>query len=369
MVQAKAKRLERVSDHSVVNKPAGILIDLTANCYFAFEGVAVEPRTFVLRGNARQPVSRLEAELLHKLDNHCDAILSLRVNDSQTEARPIFVSHCRCRRCDIFPGKGDRVLDGKKVVVVMPAYNAARTLERTCGEIPRAVVDEVLLVDDSSNDSTVEIARRLGLTVFLHNRNLGYGRNQKTCYREALKLGADIVVMLHPDYQYSPRLITSLAGLVASGEYDVALGSRILGVGALEGGMPLYKYISNRALTLIQNLLLNYKLSEYHTGYRAFDHIVLEELPLEENSDDFVFDNQILAQSIFFKYRIGEVSCPTRYFAEASTINFQRSVKYGLQVLATSLRFRLQRLGLMSSAIFNPSGKRLASDYYQHVTR
>ena len=261
------------------------------------------------------------------------------------------------------------MLNGKKVVVVMPAYNAARTLERTCAEIPKEVVDEVLLVDDSSSDSTVEMARQLGLTIFLHNRNLGYGRNQKTCYREALKSGAEIVVMLHPDYQYSPKLITSLAGLVASGEYDVALGSRILGVGALEGGMPLYKYISNRFLTLVQNILLSYKLSEYHTGYRAFDRRVLEELPLEENSDDFVFDNQILAQAIFFRYRIGEVSCPTKYFAEASTINFQRGLKYGLEVLVTSLKFRVQRMGLMSFTIFNSSGSKLASDYYQRVGR
>lgn len=259
------------------------------------------------------------------------------------------------------------MLNDKRIVVVMPAYNAARTLERTCAEIPREVVDEVLLVDDSSSDSTVEVARQLGLTVFLHNRNLGYGRNQKTCYREALKSGADIVVMLHPDYQYSPKLITSLAGLVASGEYDIALGSRILGVGALEGGMPLYKYIANRFLTLFQNIFLSYKLSEYHTGYRAFDRRVLEELPLEENSDDFVFDNQILAQAIFFKYRIGEVSCPTKYFAEASTINFQRSMKYGLEVLATSLKFRLQKMRFASFAIFNSSGRKLASDYYQRI--
>ncbi len=259
------------------------------------------------------------------------------------------------------------MLNDKRIVVVMPAYNAARTLEQTCAEIPRGVVDEVLLVDDSSSDSTVEVARQLGLTVFLHNRNLGYGRNQKTCYREALKSGADIVVMLHPDYQYSPKLITSLAGLVASGEYDLALGSRILGVGALEGGMPLYKYIANRFLTLVQNIFLNYKLSEYHTGYRAFDRRVLEELPLEENSDDFVFDNQILAQAIFFKYRIGEVSCPTKYFAEASTINFQRSMKYGLEVLATSLKFRLQKMGLARFKIFNSSGSKLAPDYYQRV--
>ncbi|MFY9554461.1 MAG: glycosyltransferase family 2 protein [Blastocatellia bacterium] len=259
------------------------------------------------------------------------------------------------------------MLNGRKIVVVMPAYNAARTLERTCREIPREVVDEVLLVDDSSSDATVELAREIGLTVFLHNQNLGYGRNQKTCYREALESGADIVVMLHPDYQYSPKLLTSLAGLIASGEYDVGLGSRILGVGALRGGMPLYKYFSNRLLTLFQNVLLNYKLSEYHTGYRAFSRTVLERLPLEENSDDFVFDNEVLAQVIYFKYRIGEVSCPTRYFAEASSINFPRSVRYGLGVLATSLKFRLQKMGLIRSRIFNPSGRKLASDYYQRV--
>jgi len=259
------------------------------------------------------------------------------------------------------------VLNGKKVVVVMPAYNAARTLERTCDEIPREVVDEILLVDDSSSDATVALARDLGLTVFLHNRNLGYGRNQKTCYREALKSGADIVVMLHPDYQYSPKLMTSLAGLVASGEYDIALGSRILGVGALQGGMPLYKYISNRLLTLIQNILLNYKLSEYHTGYRAFDRKVLEQLPLEENSDDFVFDNEVLAQAIFFAYRIGEISCPARYFPEASSINLPRSLRYGLGVLATSLKFRVQKMGLLRFKMFNSSGKTLGTDYYQRV--
>ena len=259
------------------------------------------------------------------------------------------------------------MLNGKKIVVVMPAYNAVRTLERTCAEIPRDIVDEILLVDDSSSDATVELARLIGLTVFLHDQNLGYGRNQKTCYREALNHGADIVVMLHPDYQYSPKLISSLASLVASGEYDIALGSRILGVGALAGGMPLYKYISNRLLTLVQNILLGYKLSEYHTGYRAFDRRVLEQLPLAENSDDFVFDNQILAQAIFFKYRIGEISCPTRYFAEASSINLTRSMTYGLGVLATSLKFRLQKMGLGRFRLFNPSGKTLAPDYYRRV--
>ncbi|HKP85308.1 MAG TPA: glycosyltransferase family 2 protein [Blastocatellia bacterium] len=259
------------------------------------------------------------------------------------------------------------MLNNKKIITVMPAYNAASTLERTYSEIPANVVDEVLLVDDKSSDATVQLAREMGLTVFLHKRNLGYGRNQKTCYREALKSGADIIVMLHPDYQYSPRLIVSLAGMIAYGEYDMALGSRILGVGALEGGMPLYKYIANRFLTLAQNLLLNYKLSEYHTGYRAFARKVLEDLPLEENSDDFLFDNEILAQAIYFKYRIGEVSCPTRYFREASSIGFARSVRYGLGVLATSIKFRLQRMGLGRFRIFNPSGGKLMLDYYERA--
>src|SRR5215469_15386910 len=257
------------------------------------------------------------------------------------------------------------MLNGKSVVVVMPAYNAAATLKQTCGEVPLDVVDEVLLVDDSSSDSTVDLARELGLTTFVHDRNLGYGRNQKTCYREALARGADIIVMLHPDYQYPPKLVVSLASLIAYDEYDVALGSRILGVGALERGMPLYKYVSNRFLTLIQNLLLNYKLSEYHTGYRAFSRRVLEELPLEENSDDFVFDNQVLAQAIYFKYRIGEVSCSAKYFAEASSINLPRSVKYGLGVLATSLKFRLQKMGLGRFRLFSSSGGRLEYDYYR----
>ena len=263
------------------------------------------------------------------------------------------------------------MLNGKRIIVVMPAYNAAQTLRQTYSDIPMEVVDDVLLVDDGSSDATVEMARELGLKVFLHKKNLGYGRNQKTCYREALKSNNDIVVMLHPDYQYAPRLITALASMIACGEYDVALGSRILGVGALAGGMPLYKYISNRILTLIQNLLMNYKLSEYHTGYRAFSRKVLEELPLEENSDDFVFDNQILAQAIYFKYRIGEVSCPTKYFAEASSINFARSVKYGLGVLGTSLKFRLQKMGA-KSAIFDAGGNRLAHDdyeYYEEVSQ
>jgi len=222
----------------------------------------------------------------------------------------------------------------KRVVVVLPAYHASRTLEQTLNEIPRDVADDVLLVDDASQDDTVDVARRLGLRTFVHPRNLGYGGNQKTCYREALRLGADIVVMLHPDYQYSPRLVGAMAHMVASGHYDVVLGSRILAQSATDGGMPRYKYLSNRVLTAVQNLLMKQKLSEYHTGFRAFSREVLETLPLERNSDDFVFDNQVLCQAVRAGFRIGEISCPTRYFPEASSINFRRSVIYGLGVLA-----------------------------------
>jgi glycosyltransferase involved in cell wall biosynthesis len=260
------------------------------------------------------------------------------------------------------------LLNGKKIFVVMPAYNAAQTLERTCAELPRDVVDEVLLVDDHSSDSTVRLARQLGLATLGHGQNLGYGANQKTCYREAVRRGADVVVMLHPDYQYSPRLVAAMAGMIAYGEYDVVLGSRILGRGALSGGMPVYKYVSNRLLTLFQNLLLNYKLSEYHTGYRAFSRAVLEALPLEENSDDFVFDNEILAQVIYMGYRIGEVSCPTKYLPEASSINFSRSVRYGLGVLATSLKFRLQKMRMGRFRILNPRGRKLLENYHREVT-
>lgn len=256
------------------------------------------------------------------------------------------------------------MLAGKKVLVVMPAYNAARTLERTFQDIPFDVVDEVLLVDDASHDETLQVARRLGIRCFLHERNMGYGRNQKTCYTEALKTGADIVVMVHPDYQYSPKIIPALAGLVASGEYEVALGSRILGGKARQGGMPAYKYIFNRILTLIQNLLMGAKLSEYHTGFRAFSRKVLESLPLWENSDDFVFDNEMLAQAVYFGFPIGEVSCPTRYFEEASSINFKRSVKYGLGVLATSLKFFLNKRGWVKFRIFSPHGRGLRQGGY-----
>jgi glycosyltransferase involved in cell wall biosynthesis len=244
------------------------------------------------------------------------------------------------------------MVKGKKVVVVMPAYNAEKTLERTYSEIPRDVVDEVIVVDDKSRDGTVELARRLGLTTIEHDYNKGYGGNQKTCYAAALQRGGDIVIMVHPDYQYTPKLIHAMVSLIAEGVFDCVIGSRILGVGALQGGMPFYKYIANRLLTLVQNMLLNYKLSEYHTGYRAFSREILERLPLAANSDNFLFDNQMLAQIIYAGYSIGEITCPTRYFKEASSINLGNSTVYGLGVLAVSLKFRLNRWGLMSSPEF-----------------
>lgn len=259
------------------------------------------------------------------------------------------------------------MLNGQKIIVVMPAYNAAQTLAKTVAEIPRDIVDEILLVDDASSDGTVELARELDIKVFRHERNFGYGRNQKTCYREALRHDADIVVMVHPDYQYSPNLIVPMAGMIAYGEYDVVMGSRILGKGALEGGMPLYKYISNRFLTLAQNILIGQKLSEYHTGFRAFRRNVIDSLPLEENSDDFVFDNEMIAQAVWFGWRVGEISCPTRYFEEASSINFRRSVTYGLGVLSTSLKFRLNRLKLLKTRSFRAEGQRLLADYYKEI--
>jgi glycosyltransferase involved in cell wall biosynthesis len=244
------------------------------------------------------------------------------------------------------------VLNGKKIIVVLPAYNSAKTLEMTFREIPFEFVDDVVLVDDASRDETVDVAHFLGIRTIIHPENKGYGGNQKTCYCTALELGADIVVMLHPDYQYTPKLITAMAAMIAYGEFDAVLASRILGVGALKGGMPLYKYIANRCLTFIENLLLSHKLSEYHTGYRAFSRQVLEQLPLATNSDDFVFDNQMLVQLVWFGYRIGEVSCPTKYFADASSINFRRSVVYGLGVLRTAIRFRLCKMKLLCCDIF-----------------
>lgn len=244
------------------------------------------------------------------------------------------------------------MIDNKRVCVVLPAYNAARTLERTIREIPMDLVDDVILVDDASADETTALGTRLGLATFTHDSNKGYGGNQKTCYRHAIDRGADIVIMLHPDYQYSPKLLRPMASMLSSDFFDVVLGSRILGIGARAGGMPFYKYVSNRILTLIQNLLVGHKLSEYHTGYRGFTRAVLEDLPLERNSDDFVFDNQMLSQIIYRGFRIGEVSCPTRYFAEASSINFRRSVTYGLGVLRTSLQFRLACMGFGRGTVF-----------------
>ena len=247
------------------------------------------------------------------------------------------------------------MIHGRRVVIVMPAYNAARTLGKTIGELPGDIVDDIIVVDDASRDDTVAVARSLGVHTLVHPRNQGYGGNQKTCYAEALSRGADIVVMLHPDYQYDPRLVTAMASLIATGVYDVVLGSRIIGNGAIRGGMPRYKYVCNRFLTLLQNLLMGEKLSEYHTGYRAFSSRVLETLPLAANSDDFVFDNQILAQVFFFGFRVGEVSCPTRYNADSSSVNFRRSCIYGLGVIYTSMQYRLARLGLASPKIFDSS--------------
>ena len=256
------------------------------------------------------------------------------------------------------------MINGKRVAVVLPAYNAEKTLELTVSELPD-LVDMCILVDDHSSDRTVEVAHRLGLKFFVHDQNYGYGRNQQTCYREALADGADVVIMVHPDYQYTPLLATAMASMVAYGVYDVVLGSRIIGGQALRGGMPFYKYVFNRLLTAFQNFFLRVKLSEYHTGYRAFSRQVLLDLPLIENSDDFVFDNQMLAQCVHFGFRIGEVSCPTKYFEEASSINFRRSVKYGLEVVATTLQFALQKLGMLHFRIFSDKGRRLEPG---HVT-
>ena len=237
---------------------------------------------------------------------------------------------------------------GKKVVVVLPAYNAAKTLEKTYREIPFDLVDEVILCDDNSRDNTAEVGRQLGIQhVIVHEKNKGYGGNQKTLYNKALDIGADIVIMLHPDYQYTPKLIPSMVNIIGEDLYPVVLGSRILGMGALRGGMPLYKYIANRFLTFTQNLLIRYKLSEYHTGYRAFSRQVLEGIRFEQNSDDFVFDNEMLSQIVYAGFDIGEVTCPTKYFEEASSINFRRSMKYGLGVLRVSVGHFLQRMGLV----------------------
>lgn len=251
------------------------------------------------------------------------------------------------------------MLNNKKIVVVLPAYNAEETLENTFIEIPMEIVDKVLMVDDHSSDNTVALAKKLGIETIVHEGNYGYGRNQKTCYSEALRQGADIVIMVHPDYQYSPKLITAMASMIAYDVYDAVLGSRILGGKALSGGMPVYKYIANRFLTIFENILLGSKLSEFHTGYRAFSREILEAMPLNENSDDFVFDNEMLAQIIYFGYRIGEISCPTKYFSEASSISLKRSVIYGMGVISTSLKYFFHRAKLNKHPIFNPKGRKL----------
>ena len=253
---------------------------------------------------------------------------------------------------------------GKKVIVVLPAYNAALTLEKTYQEIPFELVDEVILCDDASSDNTSALAREIGIQhIIVHKNNKGYGGNQKSLYNKALELGGDIIIMLHPDYQYTPKLIPSMINIIGEGLYPVVLGSRILGKGALAGGMPLYKYVANRILTLVQNLLVNYKLSEYHTGYRAFSRQVLQGINFNSNSDDFVFDNEMLSQIIYAGFHIAEVTCPTKYFEEASSINLTRSIRYGLGVLRVSVSHLLQRLGLARFEIFRKVGQKAS----QHV--
>lgn len=245
------------------------------------------------------------------------------------------------------------MLNGNKIITVMPAYNAEKTIQATYNDIPHDIVDEVILVDDKSTDKTAELSKSLGISTILHTENLGYGGNQKTCYRAALNQGADIVIMLHPDYQYTPKLISAMASLISENLFDCVLGSRILGTGALAGGMPLYKYIANRSLTAFQNLLVGHKLSEYHTGYRAFSREILESLPLETNSNDFVFDNQMLGQIIYNNFSIGEITCPTRYFDDASSISFFRAVQYGLGVITTSMEFKVNKWGLIHTPRFS----------------
>ncbi len=259
------------------------------------------------------------------------------------------------------------MINGKRIAVVMPAYNAEKTLEQTVRELPEEV-DIKILVDDSSTDETALLSEKLGVRTFVHDANYGYGRNQQTCYREALAAGADVVVMVHADYQYEPKLVSAMAAMVGSGVYDMVLASRILGGGALKGGMPGYKYVFNRMLTAFQNLFLGVKLSEYHSGYRAFSRELLQKLPLLENSDDFVFDNQMIAQSVMFGFHIGEISCTTKYFEEASSINFKRSVKYGFGVLQTTASFVAHRLGLKHSPVFETSGRKVTLRYYSGST-
>jgi glycosyltransferase involved in cell wall biosynthesis len=260
------------------------------------------------------------------------------------------------------------MIHGKRIAVVMPAYNAERTLEQTVRELPD-IVDIKILVDDSSNDATAQLSRKLGVLTFVHDANYGYGRNQQTCYREALAAGADIVVMVHPDYQYTPLLVSAMASMVASGIYDMVLASRILGGGALKGGMPRYKYVANRLLTAFQNIFLGVKLSEYHTGYRAFSKELLQTLPLLENSDDFVFDNQMIAQAVMFNFNIGEISCPAKYFKEASSINFKRSVAYGLGVVATTFSYVAHKMGWIHLARFDSTGRKVTEKNYSEAAQ
>jgi glycosyltransferase involved in cell wall biosynthesis len=245
------------------------------------------------------------------------------------------------------------MIDGKKVVVVFPAYNAAKTLEKTFNELPFDIVDETVLVDDASKDDTAALAQRIGINhVIVHDNNRGYGGNQKSCYNKAIEIGGDIVIMVHPDYQYTPLLVKAMCSIIANGVFPVVYASRILGKGALKGGMPWYKYVANRILTLSQNILINQKLSEYHTGYRAFDTSIFKKIDIEKNSDDFVFDNQITAQIFYSGFEIGEVTCPTKYFDDASSINLKRSSIYGLGVLWVSMQYRLQKMGLGKFRIF-----------------
>ncbi len=251
------------------------------------------------------------------------------------------------------------MINGKHITVVMPAYNAELTLKKTYDEIPHDIVDDIILTDDASQDRTAAVSRKLNIRTTIHSENKGYGGNQKTCYQEALNIGSDIVIMLHPDYQYTPKLITAMASTIAYGVFDAMIGSRILGNKALEGGMPLYKYVSNRFLTTAENLLIQQKLSEYHSGYRAFSADVLESIPLLENSDDFVFDNEMLLQVMYFGFGVGEVSCPAKYFEEASSIGLSRSVIYGFGVLSTAMKYFLSKRGSKRYAIFNPDGKKL----------
>jgi len=252
------------------------------------------------------------------------------------------------------------MINGKRVTVVMPAYNAEKTLEKTYNEIPHDIVDDIILTDDASKDRTAEIARKLNIKTFVHMKNKGYGGNQKTCYQEALRIESDIIIMLHPDYQYTPKLITAMASMIAYGVFDAIIASRILGNKAVDGGMPLYKYISNRFLTAVENFIIQQKLSEYHTGYRAFSAEVLKKIPLLENSDDFVFDNEMLLQTMYFGFNVGEVSCPAKYFDDASSISFRRSVTYGIGVIHTSIKYFISKRGSKLYQIFNPDGGKLS---------